>query len=191
MFFARTCALRSSPPVLPPKMGDGVFGSSVGSVHFGFSGAAAGASFSSARTTTLARLFPGFPLWMRRVALVGAQATVCMATCFVVDSATNDLFSTDQMTIDTLGNANPDPVSFFSFSMGWLDPSPWNQGTIQGTPFPSPTKERRKEVSNGRSVIPWRPRVEGGGRRSDRGGPSPSTAGRGPGGSSVHQSDAR
>lgn len=92
-FFARTCALRSSPPVLPPKIGDGVFGSSVGSVHFGFSGAAAGASFSSARTTTLARLFPGLPLWMRRVALLGAHATVCMATCFVVGGAANDFVS--------------------------------------------------------------------------------------------------
>lgn len=129
-FFARTCALRSSPPVLPPKMGDGVFGSSVGSVHFGFSGAAAGASFSSARTTTLARLFPALPLRMRRVALVGAQATVCMALCFVVGGAANDFFPTDQMTIDTFVCANPDPLPF---RFGWVE---WEG--IHGTPTTIP-----------------------------------------------------
>lgn len=74
-----TCAFLSSPPVLPPKMGDGVLGSSLGSVHLGFSGAAADASFPSARTTTLARLVAFLRLAVRRAALVGAQATVCMA----------------------------------------------------------------------------------------------------------------
>ena len=45
-----TCALRSRPPVLPPKMGLGVSGLSVGSVHLGASVAV------SARTCTCLRL---------------------------------------------------------------------------------------------------------------------------------------
>ena len=48
----RTCALRSNPPVDPPKIGLGVFGLSLGAVHG--AGAAAAAAFSSARTTRAA-----------------------------------------------------------------------------------------------------------------------------------------
>jgi len=48
---ARTCALRSNPPVDPPKIGLGVFGLSLGAVQT--AGAAADA-FSSARTTRAA-----------------------------------------------------------------------------------------------------------------------------------------
>ena len=46
----RTCALRSNPPVDPPKIGLGVFGLSLGAVH-GAGAAAGAAAFSSARTT--------------------------------------------------------------------------------------------------------------------------------------------
>ena len=46
----RTCALRSNPPVDPPKIGLGVFGLSLGAVH-GAGAAGAAAAFSSARTT--------------------------------------------------------------------------------------------------------------------------------------------
>ena len=48
----RTCALRSNPPVDPPKIGLGVFGLSFGAVQT--AGAAAAAAFSSARTTSAA-----------------------------------------------------------------------------------------------------------------------------------------
>lgn len=78
-----TWALRSRPPVEPPKMGDGVLGSRVGAVQAGLA-SFAGASAASARTTIRAARGAGACLRDTKVALARievAMAAICEVGC--------------------------------------------------------------------------------------------------------------